>query len=112
MVKAKCYAIRVLDNNGGGSYDTIAAGLRKAIDLDVDFFQLSISTPYPGTQLFKDALEQNRLSHQDYKYYGQSTPIVKLDELSPEDILRFEKYAIKKFYFRPRQISNDKSTSQ
>ena len=26
--KAKCYAIRVLDNSGGGSYDTIAAGLK------------------------------------------------------------------------------------
>lgn len=28
--KAKCYAIRVLDNSGSGSYDTIAAGLKKS----------------------------------------------------------------------------------
>lgn len=78
--------------------------LQFAIELDVDFFQLSISTPYPGTELFKQALQEGRLRHQDYKYYGQSEPVVLLDDLTPEEIRRFERHALRTFYLRPRQL--------
>ena len=53
-----------------------------AIELDVDFFQLSISTPYPGTQLFKQAMEEGRIAHCNFKLYGQSDPLVRLDDLT------------------------------
>ena len=86
------------------TWESMEESLQFAIDLDVDFFQLSISTPYPGTQLFRDAENEGRISHKDYKFYGQSEPIVRLDELSAQDILRFEKYAIRKFYMRGPQL--------
>lgn len=86
------------------TWESMEESLQFAIDLDVDFFQLSISTPYPGTQLFRDAENEGRIRHKDYKFYGQSEPIVQLDDLSGADILRFEKYAIRKFYMRPPQL--------
>lgn len=88
----------------GETWETMVESLNFAIELDVDFFQLSISTPYPGTQLFKQALEEGRLVHTDFKLYGQSDPLVRLDDLTAEDIRRFEKYAFRKFYLRPTML--------
>lgn len=90
--------------NLGETWETMQETLKFAIDLDVDFFQLSISTPYPGTQLFLQADREGRLKHKEYKFYGQSDPIVRLDDLSADDILDFEKYAFRRFYMRPRMV--------
>ena len=90
--------------NLGETWQTMLESLEFAIELDVDFFQLSINTPYPGTQLFKQAKQENRLAHEEYKYYGQSKPIVRLDDLTPEQITKFEKYANRKFYMRPKMF--------
>jgi anaerobic magnesium-protoporphyrin IX monomethyl ester cyclase len=87
--------------NPGETWATMDESLRFAIALDVDFFQLSISTPYPGTELFRWALADGRLKHHDYKRYGQGEPIVRLDDLSDAQILAFERYAWRKFYLRP-----------
>ena len=84
------------------TWETMEESLQFAIDLDVEFFQLSISTPYPGTALFKQALEEGRLRHTEYKRYGQGEPVVRLDQLSDEQIAAFERYAWRKFYLRPR----------
>lgn len=88
----------------GETWETMVESLNFAIELDVDFFQLSISTPYPGTQLFKQALEESRLVHTNFKLYGQSDPLVRLDDLTADDIRRFEKYAFRKFYVRPKMV--------
>jgi len=84
------------------TWETMEESLQFAIDLDVDFFQLSISTPYPGTALFKQAVEEGRLRHTEYKRYGQGEPVVRLDNLTSEQIAQFERYAFRKFYIRPR----------
>src|SRR5262249_3174254 len=86
----------------GETWETMMESLNFAIELDVDFFQLSISTPYPGTQLFKQAMEEGRIAHCNFKLYGQSDPLVRLDDLTSEDIRRFEKLAFRRFYLRPR----------
>jgi intein/homing endonuclease len=56
--KAKCYAIRVLDNSGSGSYDTIAAGLRKAIDLNVDIINMSLGAPTEPPAFIHDLIKE------------------------------------------------------
>ncbi len=86
------------------TWETMEESLQFALDLDVDFFQLSISTPYPGTALFKQALQEGRLRHTEYKRYGQGEPVVRLDHLTNEQIAQFERYAWRKFYLRPRVL--------
>lgn len=88
----------------GETWETMKESLQFAIDLDLDFLQLSISTPYPGTELFKQALEEGRLKHTEFRKYGQGEPIVQLDDLTESQILEFEKYAFRKFYIRPKMF--------
>lgn len=90
--------------NIGETWDTMEESLQFAIDLDVDFFQLSINTPYPGTALYNQALEEGRLKHTEFKHYGQNEAILKLDDLTEKDILAFDKHAWKRFYLRKRMI--------
>jgi len=84
--------------------ETLRETLQFAIDLDVDFFQPSIMTPYPGTQLFRKAKNEGLLKHENYEHYGQGAPVLKMYELSEEELIRFESYAFFKFYFRPTII--------
>lgn len=90
--------------NMGETWETMEESLEFATELDIDIFQLFISTPYPGTQLYKQAVEEGRLIHEDWSKYGQGEVLVRLDDLTPEDIYRFEKYAFRKFYLRPRML--------
>jgi subtilisin len=56
--KAKCYAIKVLDNSGSGSYDSIANGLRKAIDLEVDIINMSLGAPSEPPSHIHDLIKE------------------------------------------------------
>jgi anaerobic magnesium-protoporphyrin IX monomethyl ester cyclase len=90
--------------NVGETWDTMQASLDFAKDLDLDLFQLNISTPYPGTQLYEYAVTTGRLVHKNWSEYGQRTVLVRLDDLTAEDIYRFEKHAFRSFYFRPKTV--------
>ena len=56
--KAKCYAIKVLDNSGSGSYESIANGLRKAIDLEVDIINMSLGAPSEPPKEIHDLIQE------------------------------------------------------
>src|SRR3990167_6689604 len=88
----------------GETSESMRATLRFAKELDIDLFQLSILTPYPGTQVYRDAVEQKRLLHTDWDYYGQGKVIMDNPQLPADMIYQFEKYALRSFYFRPKQI--------
>src|SRR5207237_6980163 len=75
-----------------------------AKELDLDLFQLSISTPYPGTQLYRYAVAQNLLVHTEWTRYGQGEVLVRIPGLSAEEIYAFERRAFRSFYLRPRLI--------
>jgi radical SAM superfamily enzyme YgiQ (UPF0313 family) len=90
--------------NKGETWMTMCETLEFAIDLDIDLFQLSISTPYPGTALFKEASDSGTLRHKNWYKYGQGEVIVQQDQISDSDIHRFERLAFRKFYLRPRII--------
>lgn len=84
--------------------ETLKETLQFAIDLDVDFFQPSIMTPYPGTQLFKQAKLDDLLKHENYELYGQGLPVLKMKYLTEKELMRFQTYSFYRFYFRPRAI--------
>jgi len=84
------------------TWQTMEDTLNFAIELDVDLFQLNISTPYPGTALFKEADEKGWLKHKNWYRYGQGEVLVQQPQISAEEIYRFERYAFRRFYLRPR----------
>jgi radical SAM superfamily enzyme YgiQ (UPF0313 family) len=86
----------------GDTWSTMEDTLNFAIDLDVDLFQLNICTPYPGTQLYREVVEKGTLLSTDWNRYGQGDVLFKQEQLSAEDIYRFERHAFRRFYLRPR----------
>jgi radical SAM superfamily enzyme YgiQ (UPF0313 family) len=78
--------------------------LELAAYLELDFFQPSILTPYPGTQLYKDAKERGLLIHENYDVYGQGEVVLKMDNLSSERLLQFYYQCFIRFYFQPKVI--------
>lgn len=84
--------------------ETLREMLEFAIDLDVDFFQPSIMTPYPGTQLYAEAKAKGLLLHENYELYGQGEVVLKMKYLKPEDITDFYRSSFVRFYLRPRAV--------
>jgi radical SAM superfamily enzyme YgiQ (UPF0313 family) len=91
--------------NVGETRETLERTLQFAIDLNLDLFQLNISTPYPGTQLFQWAEARGALIDKDWTDYGQGKVLVRLADLAPADIYEFERSAFRRFYLRPRMIA-------
>ena len=48
--------------NVGETWETMQASVDFAKELDLDLFQLNISTPYPGTQLYEYAATTGRVA--------------------------------------------------
>jgi radical SAM superfamily enzyme YgiQ (UPF0313 family) len=90
--------------NVGETRETMEATLAFAKDLDLDLFQLNISTPYPGTQLFRNATERGALVHTDWAEYGQGSVLVRLPDLTAEETYAFERHAFRSFYLRPKMV--------
>ncbi len=84
--------------------ETLRETLESAINLDVDFLQPCIMTPYPGTQLYREAKQNHLLEHENYELYGQGQPILKMKHLTHKDIMWFQTYSFFRFYFRPKAI--------
>ena len=84
--------------------ETMEETLTFGKELDLDFFQINIMTPYPGTQLFREAKSKNLIIHEEYERYGQNEVIMKLNHLSAEEVLKFEKNSFYRFFFRPKVI--------
>ena len=84
--------------------ETMKQTLDFAIELDVDLFQLNISTPYPGSALFKEAFDKGIINSFNWYKYGQGDVIIDQTQLSAEDIFAFERFAFRKFYLRPKSI--------
>ncbi|MCK4669665.1 MAG: cobalamin-dependent protein [Nanoarchaeota archaeon] len=76
-----------------------------AKELNPDYAQFCITTPYPGTQLYKDAKKFGTLS-EDYSKYNIWEPVfVPFGYQNREEITKLEKRAVRQFYFRPAFFS-------
>lgn len=84
--------------------ETLQETVDFAKEMELDLFQLSIMTPYPGTQLYQEAKQKGWLLHEDYARYGQNEVIMKPAHLTPQEILEFEKRSFFQFYLRPSVV--------
>lgn len=84
--------------------ETLEETLQFAIDLDLDFFQPSILTPYPGTQLYAELKQKGILLHEQYDLYGQGEVLINMPNLSKKELLDFYYWSFIRFYFRPKAV--------
>jgi len=75
--------------------------IRFAIELDVDYAQFCITTPYPGTRLWKEAETYGRLRRDFPDYHCWSPVFVPRGYRDEDEILDMERTAVRQFYCRP-----------
>ena len=76
-----------------------------ALDLDPDLAQFTIATPYPGTEMYRQVVEQGHLlfdSWDELASYGGL--VFTHGELSPDLVGEKYRTALRRFYLRPRLV--------
>jgi radical SAM superfamily enzyme YgiQ (UPF0313 family) len=93
----------------GETPDTIKKTIDYARNLQVDFAQFSITTPFPGTELYeiytKDKKEN--IPWESFVYAGTdnpATPLFESENLSRDDLKYWMRQAYRQFYLRPSYI--------
>src|SRR3989338_4183036 len=96
----------------GATKEDDRATINFAKELDPDWAQFTVTVPYPGTQLYKEAKEYGNLtsSSADWDNY-QTWSGFSNDELTwtthgrtSEELKAMQRHALKSFYFRPKVI--------
>lgn len=75
-----------------------------AIELDPEYAQFCITTPYPGTKLYDEAEKYGVLSKDFTRYSIWSPVFIPHGYKSREEIIKMEKRAMRNFYLRPKYI--------
>ncbi|MCP4122202.1 MAG: radical SAM protein [Bacteroidetes bacterium] len=96
--------ICMMVGNPGDTREVLDKNIEILLDLDPDFLSVGILTPFPGHDIYNWAIKKNLISTYDWDLYFGSTPIVKLDTLTPEEITRYYRKMTFKFYFRYKFI--------
>lgn len=94
----------------GETLNSIKETMNFAKKLKLGFAQFSITTPFPGTELYNLYLENGGRSDipwEDYVYAGSGegkAPVFESDVLKRKDIVEWQKKAYRDFYLRPSYI--------
>ena len=75
-----------------------------AIELDPDYAQFSLTTPYPGTKLYEEAGNYGKLTTDFKDYHGWSAVFIPYGYKDKEEVNRIYKEAFRRFYMRPKYI--------
>ncbi|MFW9769216.1 MAG: B12-binding domain-containing radical SAM protein, partial [Candidatus Thorarchaeota archaeon] len=79
--------------------------MRSTVDfacrLDPDLAQFTICTPYPGTPIYEEAMENDWISTTDWSEFTVIDPVLNLPNLSRQTIKKHLTRAYYKFYSRP-----------
>lgn len=90
--------------NPGETEETIKKTIKYAIYLDPDLVSFNITTPYPGTEMYKWAEQNNYLIHKNWSEYNLAKPVMELPTISSAKVLEYYKKAYRQFYFRPAYV--------
>ncbi len=89
----------------GDTPETIQESVRFAQEVDPDTIQVSIAAPYPGTALYRQALDNGWLTERSLvDDRGTQASVLSYPHLSHTEIFRSTGEFYRRFYFRPRKI--------
>jgi anaerobic magnesium-protoporphyrin IX monomethyl ester cyclase len=94
--------------NIGETEDTIKETIQFAKDLKLDIASFFVTIPYPGTELFSEAVKlgymDREVNWEDFKTVGKSLGPLNLPGLSAERMQYWQARALREFYLRPSMI--------
>jgi len=85
----------------GEKEEDLQKTIKFACELPLTFAHFYVVTPFPGSVLFQEALDQKWLNNFDWQDIGQNKAILRTEFLAPETIEKYISRAYKKFYLRP-----------
>jgi len=89
----------------GETRDTIEATIRFAQEIDPHTLQVSLAAPYPGTALYREALERGWLESEGLvDGRGTQASVIGYPHLPRTEIFRSLETFYRRFYFRPRKL--------
>lgn len=99
-----------------GSYndnkDSLLKSLRISKRLKVNFFKLSMLTPWPGTEFFSQMKQKGRIKVWDYRRYDFDHGIMDTKYLSVEQLERMQAWVVAKWWLNPGRILKNFSNYQ
>ncbi len=90
--------------NPGETEETMEESIQYAIRLEPDLVQFNITTPFPGTEMFRWADEKGYLLTRNWTDYDLSKTVLKLPSLAPETVEKYYHMAHRRFFLRPKFI--------
>ena len=78
--------------------------IKFAVELDPDYAQFSLVTPYPGTQLYKEVNKWGTLKEEYNEFHGWSPVFVPKGYKDADELRKLHKEAFRRFYFRPKYV--------
>jgi len=91
----------------GETRESIETSIRYACELDPDTIQVSLATPYPGTEFYDFCREKGYLADQNLVQgaTGYQQCVVEYPALAAQEIFRAVPRFYRRFYFRPRTMA-------
>ncbi|MBI5701767.1 radical SAM protein [Candidatus Saganbacteria bacterium] len=90
--------------NPGDDEEIIKKNIRFVNKLNPDILIVNITTPFPGTEMFAWAKENNLILTYDWDDYNLAKPVMRLKNLTSDQIKALYKLMYQSFYFRPAFI--------
>lgn len=87
--------------NPGETEQTMEETLAYAIRLNPELITFNITTPFPGTEMFKWADENGYLTTKNWADYDLAHPVMELPTVSCEKVQAFYRKAYIRFFLRP-----------
>ncbi|MCE7907830.1 MAG: radical SAM protein [Candidatus Omnitrophica bacterium COP1] len=89
----------------GENPETIEDTIRFARELDPDYCNFHIATPFPGTELYEEAKANGWLVHENWEQYEEmGSAVLRTPYISPEALLKAQRRATRSLYLRPKRI--------
>lgn len=90
--------------NPGDTVEIIKENIKFVNEIDPDLLVVNITTPFPGTAMFDWAKSKNLLLTYDWDDYDLSKPVMKLENMSANEIVKLYNMMYRGFYLRPSFI--------
>ncbi len=84
--------------------ETILKTLNFALELNPELAIFNITTPFPGTAIFEEMSKRGLITTYDWNDYDMSKMVMRMENITPEEIIKLYKYCYRRFYFRPKYI--------
>ena len=89
----------------GETAETIEESIRFARELEPDYVNFHVATPFPGTELYDIAHKNGWLATDDWNQYEEEgSAVLRTEALTAQDLVSAQRRAMRKFYLRPSRI--------